>query len=86
MALLGATSNEANQKSGETFKENGLPDDQQNRERGIEIPMMSFELVQPLSQQMQNQKEVGDNNNRIDYDLNRKSPDCFDCFLFHQNG
>jgi len=48
--------------------------------------MMSFELVQPLSQQMQNQKKVGDNKNCVDHELNRKSSDCFGCFLFHQKG
>jgi len=48
--------------------------------------MLSFELEQPLSQQMQNQKKVGDNKNRVDHELNRKSSDCFGCFLFHQQG
>ena len=53
MALLRAPSNEADQKSGETFKENSLSDDQQYRERCICIAAMSLELVQPLPEQMQ---------------------------------
>jgi hypothetical protein len=84
MALLGASSNEADQKSGDAFKENGLPDDQQNRKRGIDIPVLNFELVQPLSQQMKHKKKIGNDENRVDYQLNRKSSHGLGSFFFHQ--
>jgi hypothetical protein len=84
MALLGAASNEANQKSSDTFKENGLSDDQQNRNRGIDIPVLNFELVQPLSQQMEHEKKVSNDENRVDYELNRKSSHCSGDFTFHE--
>jgi hypothetical protein len=84
IGLLGAASNEANQKSGETFKENGLADDQQDRQSGVEISMMDFELVQPLSQEMEYQEKVGDDKKRIDYEFNRKSAHSLDSFFFHQ--
>jgi len=73
MALLGAASNEANQKSGDAFKKDGLSDDQQNRNQGIHIAVVNFELVQPLAQQMQHQKKVGNDKKRVDHELNRKS-------------
>jgi hypothetical protein len=84
IGLLGAASNQADQKSGQTFKENGLTDDQQNRQSGVEISMMNFELEQPLSQEMEHQEKVGDDKERVDYELNRKSAHSLDGFLFHQ--
>jgi hypothetical protein len=84
IGLLGAASNQADQKSGQTFKENGLTDDQQNRQSGVEISMMNFELEQPLSQEMEHQEKVGDDKERVNYELNRKSAHSLDGFLFHQ--
>lgn len=84
IGLLGAASNQADQKSGQTFKENGLTDDQQNRQSGVEKSMITFELIQPLSQEMEHQEKVGDDKERVDYELNRKSAHSLGSFLFHQ--
>ena len=46
--------------------------------------MMNFELIQPLSQEMEHQEKVGDDKKRVDYELNRKSAHSLDGFLFHQ--
>lgn len=46
--------------------------------------MMNFELIQPLSQKMEYQEKVGDDEKRVDYELNRKSAQGFDDFLFHE--
>ena len=84
IGLLGAASNQADQESGKSFKENGLSDDQQKRESGVEISMVNFEMIQPMSQQMEHQEKVDDDENRVDYELNRKSAHSLDGFLFHQ--
>jgi hypothetical protein len=84
MALLRAPSNEADQKGGETFKENSLSDDQQDRERCICIAAMNFELVQPLPEQIQHQEKIRDDKNRVDCQLNDKSAQGSSGSFFHK--
>jgi hypothetical protein len=46
--------------------------------------MMNFELIQPLSQEMEDQEKVGDDKKRVDCQLNRKSAHSLDGYLYHQ--
>src|SRR5437762_12158246 len=54
------------QKRGYILKHNGLTNDEQNRDAGVSVAMLMLEPMQPASQKIQNQKEIADNEQRID--------------------
>jgi len=81
--LSRAATQEAKQERRHRIQDNGLPGDEQNGDAGINVPMVRFEPVQPITKQMQNQKEVDNDKNRIDRQLNGKGSETFGSLLFH---
>ena len=60
-----------------------MPYDEQKGYPCIDVAMLTFEAVQPITKQMENQKEVDDDKNRIDRQLNGKGSETFRSLLFH---
>ena len=70
--LFQAAAQKAKQERRHTIQKNGLPDDEQKGYTGIDVAVLTFEPVQPVPQEIKNQKEVDNDKNRIDCQLNGK--------------
>jgi len=81
--LSRAAPQEPKQKRRHCVQNNGLASDKQKGDPGINVAVVRFEPVQPITKQMENQKEVDDDKNRIDRQLNGKSSETFRSLLFH---
>jgi hypothetical protein len=81
--LSRAAPQEPKQKRCHRIENNGLASDEQKGDPGINVAMVCFEPVQPITKQMQNQKEVDDDKNRIDRQLYGKGSETFGSLLFH---
>jgi hypothetical protein len=71
--LFPAAPQEAKQKRGHGIQSNGLAGDEQECNSGIDVAMLRFEVIQPLAQEMKNQKEIADDQDGIDRQFNGKS-------------
>ena len=83
MTLLGPTSYEANQKSGDTLEKNGLADHEQDGNAGIAVTMILFEALQPCPEIMQDQKKIRDHEHGIDHELNQECAQSLGRFFSH---
>ena len=81
--LFGTAPNEPEEKSGETFQEDRLADDEENGDRGIALPFMNFELIEPAPQIVQDQKKISDHQGGIDCQLDEKGAKRCNSLFFH---
>src|SRR5206468_12703492 len=72
--LSPAAAQEPKQKRGHSIQGNGLAGDEQECNSGIDVAMLRFEVIQPLAQEMKDQKEIANDQDGIDRQLkDRKS-------------
>ena len=81
--LFGATANEAQQERRHVLKQDGLADHQQNGKTGVGITMVLRDSLQTFTQKVENKKEVANDENGINDQLDQERPQCFECFLLH---
>ena len=81
--LFGATAEHSQKKRGHTFQQNGLTDDQENRDSGIGITMTRLQVIKPTAEKMENEKKIRHNQARVDHQLDQECAQSFGCFLFH---
>src|ERR1700736_2114325 len=81
--LVRAAANHSQQKSGDVLQQHCLPDDEEERDHGIGVPMIDLKLPQTLTEKMQPREEVANNEDSEDRQLNQECTQCLSRFLFH---
>jgi hypothetical protein len=81
--LLGAPANHAQQKCGQTFKNDGLTDNEKNRRTRVSRPVMELKLLQPTPKKMKHEKKIPGDERGIDDQLDDKCSQGFGCVVFH---
>jgi hypothetical protein len=61
-----------------------LTKDEQKGYPGIDVAMLRFEAIQPLAEEMKNQKEVASHQNRVHRQFDGKNSQTFGSLFFHQ--
>jgi hypothetical protein len=74
---------EAEQKSGDGFEHDGLPDNEENRDQPVEADALFIEVRQPVAEEVENEKKVSDHEERVDRQLDGKRNERFAGFGFH---
>jgi len=82
--LSPASPQEPKQEGRHRIQNNGLTGDEQKGYPGIDVAMLTFEPVQPVPQEMKNEKEVASDQNRINRQFNGESSEAFGSSFFHQ--
>jgi hypothetical protein len=82
--LFPAAPQEAKQEIRHRVQNNGLTDDKQDGDAGINVAMVRFEVVQPIAKKMKNQEKVNGDQNRIDHQFDSKSSQTLSSLLFHE--
>ena len=65
------------------FEQDGLPDNQNDGNDGINVDVSFLEIVKPIGQEMQDGEEVTDDEGGIDDQLDQERRQCFPGFRFH---
>src|SRR5205085_1669461 len=68
---------------GHIFQNNGLADDEENRDRAVGITVIELKLMQRVTEKMQNQEKIADHQHGIDGELNQECTQSLGRFFFH---
>src|SRR6266446_2655975 len=82
-SLFRAPTNQPQQKRGHILENHCLADHEKNGDHGVAVAMVLFQLLQSLTQEMQNEKKIGDDEHGINGQLNQECAQRFGRFLFH---
>jgi hypothetical protein len=75
---------EPEQNRGYRIQNNGLTSYEQDGQDGIKDAVLRFELVQPVAQNMEDEKEIACDKDRIDNQLSCERAQAFGSILFHE--
>src|SRR5437667_7057425 len=71
-SLFRAPANQPQQKRGHILENDRLADHEQDGDHGGAVAMVLFQLLQSLTQEMQNEEKIADHQNGINDDLNQE--------------
>ena len=84
MDLSPTAAQEPEQHGRECIQNNGLTSNEQEGDYCVKDAMLHIEPIQPVAQEMQDQKEINGDKNRIDRQLGCKHAQAFGTVLFHE--
>jgi hypothetical protein len=83
-SLFRAPANAPQQKRGHILENDRLADHEQDRHAAISISVAGFQLIEPFTQKMENEKKIADDESGINDQLNQERAQRIGCFLFHR--
>jgi len=81
--LFRAPAEKTQQKGRQGFEHDGLADDEENGHASISVSMAHFQLMQRFTEEMEDEKEVADDEKGIDDELDEKGSQRLGGLRFH---